>query len=182
MHTAAMKSIFECKLSKIRCRETQEAPMTTTEYRRPNQSRLQRAGDATVRALLRSPLHRPLSNRLLIVTVVGRKTGREYAVPVGYVQHDGRLLIGTAAGWRRNLRPDTPVRVRLRGRDVWADAEVVRDLERALPLYRVILRHNPVHGRFVGIGVDGEGNADENDLRRALTERDAAVVALTPRA
>jgi deazaflavin-dependent oxidoreductase (nitroreductase family) len=144
------------------------------------QSRAQRAGDATVRFLLRSPLHRLLSGRLLIITVIGRKTGREYDLPVGYVEHGGALLVGTAARWRRNLRPGVPVRVRLRGRDVQADAEVITEEARAADLYAAILRRNPIHGRFVGIGVEPDGSANPSDLRRALAGG-AAVVRLSPR-
>lgn len=141
-------------------------------------SRLQRAGDATVRLLLRSPLHRLLSNRLLIITVTGRKTGRQYANPVGYAPHDGALLIGTAAGWRRNLKPGEPVPVRLRGADVRAEAEVITDEDRAAELYRVILAHNPVHGRYAGIRTDPDGQPNRADLRLALSAG-TAVVRLT---
>lgn len=150
---------------------------TTVTERRP--SRLQRYGDAFVRTLLRSPLHRLLSGRLLIITVVGRRTGRVYRLPVGYAEHDGALLIGSAGTWRRNLRPGEPVTVRLRGRDRQADADVVTDEGRAAELYRVILRHNPVHGRFAGIGVGPDGDPDRDDLHRALA-RGTAVVGLRP--
>lgn len=150
---------------------------TSVTERRP--SRLQRYGDAFVRALLRCPAHRLLSGRLLIVTVTGRRTGRVYRLPVGYAKHEGTLLIGTAGTWRRNLRPDEPVTVRLRGRDRRADPEVVTDETEAAGLYRVILRHNPVHGRFAGIGVDPDGGPNRNDLRRALA-RGTAVVRLRP--
>jgi deazaflavin-dependent oxidoreductase (nitroreductase family) len=146
----------------------------------PSQSRTQRSGNAAVRLLLRSPLHRALSGRLLTITVIGRRTGREYAIPVGYAEHDGALLVGTAGTWRRNLRPGTPVKIRLRGRDRQADPEVITDEARAAELYRAILRRNPVHGRFAGIGIEPDGSANPADLRRALA-RGVAVVRLSLR-
>lgn len=121
-----------------------------------------------------------LSAKLLIVTVTGRKTGRVYANPVGYAEHNGQLLIGTAAGWRRNVKAGIPVRVRLRGKDIEADAEVITEEQQAADLYRVILAHNPVHGRFAGIGIDPDGSPNPDDLRRALADG-TAVVQLTPR-
>jgi deazaflavin-dependent oxidoreductase (nitroreductase family) len=141
-------------------------------------SRLQHAGDAFVRLVLRSPCHRLLSGRLLIITVTGRKTGRRYVNPVGYADQDGALLIGTAAGWRRNLRPGESVPIRLRGADVRAEADVVTDEQRVAELYRVILARNPVHGRFAGIRTDDDGSPNRTDLRRALAAG-TAVVRLT---
>lgn len=138
--------------------------------------RLQRAMDGAVRALLRSPLHGALSGRLLLVTVVGRRTGTVYTHPVGYVlDDDGAILVGSAAGWRRNLRPQERVRLRLRGRDRLASAEVIRDEAGVTPLYRTILSRNPVHGRFAGIRAAADGTPDPEDLRAAL-ERGTAVV------
>ena len=95
-----------------------------------------RASDVVVRKVLRSPLHGLLSRRLLIITVTGRKTGRRYSNPVGYAQHDGALLVGSVADWRRNLCPGELVPVRLRGADVLAEAEVITDEERAAEFYR----------------------------------------------
>lgn len=138
-------------------------------------SRRQRFLNAVVRMILRSPLHRIASNRLLLITATGRKTGRSYTVPVGYVEDDRQLLIGTAAGWRKNLRPGVPVTIRLRGRDRLADADVVTDEEGAAQLYRSILRRNPIHGRFAGIGIEADGGPNRDDLRRALAQGTAVV-------
>lgn len=142
-------------------------------------SGVQRIGNAVVLGLLRSPLHRLLSGRLLAITVVGRRTGRRYTIPVGYAEHDAALLIGTAGTWYRNLRPGTPIDVRLRGRRVRYDPEVIRDESRAADLYRVILQRNPVHGRFAHIRIAPGGGPDPDDLRRALADG-VAVVRLRP--
>jgi hypothetical protein len=49
-----------------------------------------------VLGLLRTPLLcRVVGKRLITVYVVGRNSGRHYAVPVAYTRHDGVLLIGT---------------------------------------------------------------------------------------
>jgi hypothetical protein len=144
-------------------------------------NRTQRTVDTVMRALLRSPLHRPLSGKLLIITVIGRKTGRRIAVPVAYAEHDGALLVGTAAAWRRNLRPGAPVEVTLRGRTVHADWDVVSDEEQAAELYQVILAGNSTHGRFVQISLEPDGRVNRAELRRAL-DRGVVVLRLRPRA
>jgi deazaflavin-dependent oxidoreductase (nitroreductase family) len=137
----------------------------------------QRLLNSIVRALLRSPLHSAASGRLVIVTVIGRRTGTRYVLPVGYVEHEGDLLIGTAGRWRYNLRKNEPVRVRYRGRDRLADGEVVTDEETIVPLYRAILARNKVHGRYAGIRSGPDGTPNLSDLRDAL-RRGVAVVRL----
>ena len=54
--------------------------------------------------LVRSPLHRLVSDRLLL-PATGRRSGREHTFPVGY-ERDGDRLSVTSHGtyWRKNLR------------------------------------------------------------------------------
>jgi len=146
---------------------------------RRSTSVVQRIGNAVVLSVLRSPLHRLLSGRLLSITVLGRRTGRRYTIPVAYVQHDGALLVGTAGTWSRNLRPGSPVTARVGGRLRHYDTEVIRDEARAAPLYGVILRRNPVHGRFARISLTADGEPVLADLRRALASG-VAVIRLRP--
>lgn len=79
----------------------------------------------TMAAILRSPLHRLLSGSLMLLSFQGRKSGKRYTIPVGYLQQGQRLYIFSHAGWWRNL-PGQRVTLRLRGRDV---AGTVRRLE-----------------------------------------------------
>ncbi|MBS2532413.1 nitroreductase family deazaflavin-dependent oxidoreductase [Catenulispora sp. NF23] len=135
--------------------------------------------DATMRSILRSPLHGMVSKKMLIVTVTGRKSGRVYANPVGYVESGGDLLIGTAAKWRRNLVPGEPVPITWRGRDTVADWEVITDEEEIAEPYRVVIAGNPSHRKRSGVSLDADGNVDRDQLRGALA-RGAAVVRLRP--
>lgn len=154
---------------------------STTGVRPGRGSRVQRAGDAFVRALLRSPLHRLLSGKLLIITVVGRKTGHVYENPVGYAEYEGAILVGTAARWHRNLRVGEPVRLTLRGRAVDAEWEVIEDEETVAGYYRIILEHNPTHGKFAKVSLEPDGGVNRKQLRAAI-ERGTVVVRLRPRA
>ena len=135
--------------------------------------------DATMRSILRSPLHGMVSRKMLIVTVTGRKSGRVYANPVGYVENDGDLLIGTAAKWRRNLVPGEPVSITWRGRKTAADWEVITDEERIAEPYRIVIAGNPAHSKRSGVTLDGDGSVNAEQLRSALA-RGTAVVRLRP--
>jgi deazaflavin-dependent oxidoreductase (nitroreductase family) len=82
-----------------------------------------------IAALLRSPLHGLLSPGLLLLSVTGRKSGRRYAIPVGY-QRDGDDLVVMVSGarrkqWWRNYYEPRPVTVRLRGSERAGRAELV---------------------------------------------------------
>ena len=57
-------------------------------------------GNDFISWVLRSPLHGMLSNGMMLITVIGRKTGKEYTLPVGYYPENGRLWILTSS------RPD----------------------------------------------------------------------------
>lgn len=144
------------------------------------ESRSQRLLNTVMRGILRSPLHRVVSGRIVVITVTGRKTGAVYRIPVGYVDHDGALLIGTAGTWRRNLpaAAEAPVPILLRGRHRQAHAEVITGEARCAELYRAILARNPVHGRYAKIRVESDGSPNPADLRAALA-RGIAVVRLT---
>jgi hypothetical protein len=96
-----------------------------------------------------------------------------------YTAVDGDLLVGTAGRWRQNLEPGRRVAVVVGRRHLTAEAEVVTDEERCRVLYRAILAHNPVHGRYAGIRRSADGEPDLEDLRRALAEG-IAVVRLRP--
>jgi hypothetical protein len=73
-----------------------------------------------VKAILRSPLHGLVSGRLVVMTVTGRRSGKQHSFPVAY-QEDGpdhlRIHIDWPEKkiWWRNLKQPAPVSVRLRG-------------------------------------------------------------------
>lgn len=82
---------------------------------------LNQTGNRVLRGLLRSPLHRFASGRLALITVTGRRSGREYTFPVLYSQDGERVTIQVgwpeSKVWWRNLRDGAGVRLRLRGEE-----------------------------------------------------------------
>jgi hypothetical protein len=82
---------------------------------------LNRTANPILGALLRSPLHRLISRQLALITVIGRKSGREYTFPTAYHQA-GEDRVTITVGWPerkrwwRNLRGEgAPVRLWLKG-------------------------------------------------------------------
>jgi hypothetical protein len=90
--------------------------MTTAITRRIPPQRLVNGVNPVVRALLRSPLHAAADGSLLLLHVPGRRTGRRYDIPVGYVGLDDRMIVITQHAWRANLRGVRDLEVTHRGR------------------------------------------------------------------
>jgi deazaflavin-dependent oxidoreductase (nitroreductase family) len=134
-----------------------------------------------VRGLLRTPLvSRLVGSRLVTVYVVGRKSGRRYAVPVAYTKHEGDLLIGTPFGWGRNLRTGEAVAIRLRGRRRPADVRVLAEEQDVVDAYAVMASDNHNFAKFNNIGFDAGGNPVPADLHLAWAAG-ARAFRLTPR-
>jgi hypothetical protein len=139
---------------------------------------LQSALNVVMRAVLATPLlHRAVSNRVLVVDVIGRKTGRRYRIPVGFTSTTDGLLVGTVGRWRRNLMPGQHVCVTVRRQRREMLAEVITDEARCAELYGAILSHNPVHGRYAHVHLNPDGTANRSELRSAL-DHGLAVVRL----
>jgi len=123
---------------------------------------------------------RLIGSRLVTVYVVGRKSGRRYAVPVAYTRHEGDLLVGTPFGWGRNLRTGEPVTIRLKGRRRPADVRVLTEERDVVDAYGIMARDNHQFARFNKIGIDQAGDPVPGDLHLAW-EAGARAFRLTPR-
>ena len=134
-----------------------------------------------MRGILRTPLLcRLAGQRLITVYVVGRKSGRHYAVPVAYTRRDDTLLVGTQFAWARNLRTGEPVRIRLAGKLLPADVRVVTDETGVVDHFAEMARDNHAFARFNKIDFNESGDPSPDDLHRAWAAG-ARVAVLTPR-
>ena len=129
---------------------------------------LQGAMNVFTRSLLRTPgIASGIGRRLITLHVVGRKSGKRYAVPVAYTRHQDVLLTGTPFGWGRNLRTGEPLEVTYKGRRRTADVEVVKDETGVVALLDVMCRDNHNFAKFNKVGFDKDGNPDPDDMRKA---------------
>jgi deazaflavin-dependent oxidoreductase (nitroreductase family) len=157
-----------------------DGKQTTRPAPLPRKLALQPAVNRVVRVLLRTPLVcRAVGARLITVYVVGRKSGRRFAVPVAYTRHDGQLLFGTAFRWVRNLRAGEPVDIRLRGRRRTADVSVATDEAGVVADFAIIARDNHQFARFNNIALDDAGEPNPADLH-ACWAAGAWSIRLTP--
>ena len=122
--------------------------------------------------VLRSPLHGMLSNGMLLITVTGRKTGKQYTTPVEYFREDGDLWVMTSRNrtWWRNLRDGAEVSLLLKRKSMTARAELDLD-ERVVEarMYEYI-KYMPRAAKPLGIHIEN-GNANAEDIVRIAKDR-----------
>jgi hypothetical protein len=138
-------------------------------------ARIMRAVNVPMRAVLGLPFPTPPSGNLMLISYTGRKTGKAYRQPVSYAR-DGDVLLTPGGGrWTLNLSDGRPIRIRLRGRDVQARPELVRDPEEVERLLGVIASGNPRAARFTPIPRRADGRLDPEALDAALRHGFAVV-------
>jgi hypothetical protein len=138
----------------------------------PNR-RVLRAINPFVCAILRSPFHRLLSGQVLLLTYAGRRSGRRFTIPVGYMPDGDVLTVFSGQRWPRNLHDGATVTIELQGRRVTAHAEVVAEPAAVLAeTERMIAALGaPQASIHIGIALDLEPPPSRDELARALQSR-----------
>lgn len=124
--------------------------------------------------LLRSPLHGLLSKNTMLITVRGRKSGRELTTPVNYVRRGTDLLTVSLRSrtWWRNLRGRaTPVVCLVAGENRSATATVVESTPEVKAGLAQLIAQAPSFARPLGIGLDASGRPIASDLTRSAQDR-----------
>ena len=146
--------------------------VTKRERQRPLSRRLQASLMSVVnvpmRALLRLPFPTPLSERLMLIYYIGRKSGKAYRQPVSFVQQGDTLLTPGGGNWKWNLQDGQPVRIWLRGQEVLARPELVKDPDEIERLLGVMADVNPTVNAFVGVPKGPDGRLDRQRLETAI--------------
>ncbi|GAB20002.1 hypothetical protein GOEFS_105_00130 [Gordonia effusa NBRC 100432] len=115
-------------------------------------------------------LSRFAGRKLVTLFVIGRKSGKTYAIPVAYTPYEGGLLVATPFAWGKNLRTGEPIEVQFRGKRKIADVQVIDDHPGVAQMYGVIARDNKQFASFNGIGYTPAGDPDQRDLNRIAAQ------------
>ena len=98
---------------------------TSVHYPKPPRS-VRILANAIATIILRSPWHRMRSERLLLLTFTGRKSGKEFTTPMRYVQEGETLKLQVVRSpWWKNLVGEATVHVLLHGELRTGIAEVL---------------------------------------------------------
>ena len=129
-------------------------------------------GNDFIKILLYSPLQGILGGTLMLITVMGRKSGRAITTPVNYYR-DGNILwviSNRDRKWWRNVRGGADVVLRLQGRNMQACAEAIMDEQLVGVQIGEYVRHLPVSAAPMGVRLQN-GIANREDTARLAKER-----------
>ncbi len=126
-----------------------------------------------MRLILKSPIHGIFSASVMVLTYRGRKSGREYSLPVEYAR-EGEVVtilpgIPEKKTWWRNMRGGAAVEMVLRGERVKGTAVVLQGEQDEAALMtglRSYFRRFPVSAQRRQIHNKADGSYGEEDLRQ----------------
>lgn len=125
------------------------------------------AMNGVMATILRLPLlHRILSGSMLLITFTGRKTGKRYTTPVGYLREGNSVTILTKRfrRWWRNFEEPAPVELLLAGRKVRGQATALTDEAAMVPFITRMIAHEPRGAEIYGVRVEN-GEPQPDDVR-----------------
>lgn len=128
-------------------------------------------------ALLKSPLHGFISGSTMLITVTGRKSGRQITLPVGFMRQDDGLLVLSKADrtWWKNLRGGAPVHLRLEGKPVTGTGTAIEDRDGVTQGLMAFARENATYRQVLGIELDEEGSITNTDVLDRLVAQQVII-------
>ena len=123
--------------------------------------------------ILRSPLHWLMSASTLLITVRGRKSGREITTPVNYAIKNGRVLVTSdqSKRWWKNLRTSLRVKIVVQRKIIECDAQL---LELGAPLFDALEDYCaalPASAKFMKVQKNAEGSFNRESIQTASIGR-----------
>ena len=103
---------------------TDQSPAVTIGH--PPETLL-RVANPMVRFLLRTPLAGPLRGQLMVLNFKGRKSGRQFSIPVSAHRIDNALYAIANAAWKHNFRDGADAEVLHDGKTTKMRGEVISD-------------------------------------------------------
>jgi hypothetical protein len=86
--------------------------------------------------LLRTPLAGPARKQLMVLSFTGRKTGRQFTIPVSAHVIDNELYALTGAAWKQNFRDGAVAQVVYDGKSTAMRGELITDRAIVSDLYK----------------------------------------------
>ena len=104
----------------------------------------------------------------MLVTFCGRKSGKLFTTPVGYLPEGNTISFFTDHNWWKNLVNQAPVTLYVQGKQLQGISEVVYDDEELIANeLRRYVEQRPRAARAYSITLDANGKADPETVRLA---------------
>ena len=123
--------------------------------------------------LLRSPFHWMLGADTMLITVIGRKSGRPVTVPVNFHAEEEALWVTSRRDrvWWRNLPAHPEMTVWLHGKQRSGRGELVFERNAVAEQLARIYAGDPALARALHVRLDPGGRPDPEDQKRVVEDR-----------
>jgi len=142
--------------------------------------RLIDAINPVVRWLVGSPMHSLVDHSTVVLHVLGRRSGRGYDIPVGFVRVGDQLVVTTQHRWRANLRGVPYVDVTMGGRRRRLEVTLAEQPEAVANILAQIIETAGWHAarRRLGLSTTDGGPPTTEQLRQTAVAYRLAVLTL----
>lgn len=158
---------------------TEQSPAVTVAH--PPEAML-RALNPIMRLLLRTPVAGSVRKQFMVLTVRGRKSGRQYAIPLSAHRIDNDLYAMTDAAWKHNFRDGATADVLYDGKTTTMRGELIQDRAVVADLFRRCAESYGVKRaqRMMGLKFRDERIPTLEEFTEAVDRERLAAIKLTP--
>ena len=134
-----------------------------------------------LRVLLRAPVVSSVAKDMMVLRFRGRKTGRQYSIPLSAHQLDNQLYALTGAPWKQNFRDGAAAEVLHCGKTTTRHGELISDRPVVADLfYRCAQSYGAKRAqRMMGLKFGGQRLPTLSDFTRAVEDNHLAAIRLT---
>ncbi|MEN3222525.1 hypothetical protein PUR22_16945 [Mycolicibacterium porcinum] len=160
---------------------TEQSPAVTVAH--PPKLML-RVVNPSLRFMLRTPFAGASRQQFMVLTVRGRKTGRQYAIPLSAHFIDNTLYAMTDAGWKHNFRDGATAEVLHNGKTATMRGELITDRATVADLFHRCAQSYGVKRaqRMMGLVFRDERIPTLEEFSEAVDREHLVAIKLTPAA
>ena len=158
---------------------TEQSPAVTVAH--PPAAML-RVVNPIMRLLVRTPFAGAARKQFMVLNVRGRKTGRQYAIPLTAHVIDNALYAMTDAAWKNNFRGGATAEVLLDGQTTTMRGELVADRAAVADLFHRCAESYGVKRaqRMMGLTFRGQRIPTLEEFTEAIDREHLVAIKLTP--
>ncbi|OBI88029.1 hypothetical protein [Mycobacterium asiaticum] len=145
-------------------------------------SALLRAVNPVLKALLGTPLAGPLRKQLMVLNFTGRKSGKQFSLPVSAHVIDGNLYALAGAAWKYNFKGGAPAQVVYDGKTTAMRGELLPDGPEIADLYhRCAQSYGPKRAqRMMGLKFRDDAVPTREEFAEAIQRQKLVAIKFAP--
>lgn len=117
--------------------------------------------------MLRNNQMGPAAEYIMVITTTGRKSGKSFTIPIGYLRDGDSILAlnsGGGSNWYKNVQVNPEVTLEIKGQTITARGEMVTDPAERAKVFELYKRERGANfERLFGVPI----SASENELIKA---------------